>query len=95
MRPERVGLEHQAEIAELRVDEFAGRRIEHRLAADGDAAAGRALQPGDRGEHGRLAAAGRTEQRQELALADVERDPVHRGDGAEALHEVGDRKISH
>ena len=42
------------------------------LAAEQDAARGRQLEPGDHAERRRLAAAGRTEQHQELAVGDGE-----------------------
>ncbi len=38
------------------------------------------LQPGDHAQHGRLAAAGGTEQDEELARRDVQRQPVHHAD---------------
>ena len=75
VRPQRVGLEHQAEVAALGRDlELAG-AVEHRLVLDADLAAVRNLEAGDRAQQRRLAAAGRAEQRDDLALAQLHRDP--------------------
>ena len=51
------------------------------------------LEPGDAAQGRGLARAGRPEQHEELAVADVERQLVHRGHGAEAFAEPaqGDR----
>jgi len=49
------------------------------------AAGRRRLEAGDQAEAGRLARSRRTEQREELAVANVEVDVVDGGDTAEAL----------
>ena len=55
------------------------------LAVEQDAALVRRLEAGEQAQQRGLAAAGRAEQREELALEDVERQAVDRGDAAEAL----------
>ena len=54
-------------------------------AVEQDPAGGRGLEPGDHPERRRLARPGRAEHREELAVADVEIDPVDRDDVAVAL----------
>src|SRR5690606_340788 len=66
LRVERVGLKHHADAAVLR---FKPGDV---LAADENLAVGDVQQPGDAVEQGRLAATGRSEQDDELALCDVE-----------------------
>ena len=61
-------------------------------AVEQDAARVRRLEAGKQAEQRGLAAAGRAEQREELVLADVERDRVDRGRAAEALGHAVDGK---
>ena len=70
MRIERVGLEHHGDVAVLRRD------VVDQPLADADLAAGDLLQPGDHAQQGRLAAAGRADQHDELAVGDLEIDAV-------------------
>ena len=73
MREQRVGLEHQ-------VDRPLVRRQRRDVAAvEQDAPVARRLEAGEHAQQRGLAAAGRAEQREELVLADVERDAVDRG----------------
>ena len=58
------------------------------LAVHDDPALVRPVEARDEAERGRLAAARRPEQRQELALAERDVDPVQRLDGAEVPMEV-------
>ncbi len=76
MREERVVLEDDADPALLGGDGAAG--TGHDLPAQGDGARVGALEPGDEAQRGGLAAAGRAEQREDLALGDPERESVHR-----------------
>ena len=71
-----------------------GRRARHRHAVDEHGAGGRRHEAADHVEDGRLAAAGRSHDGDELALQHLERGMVHRGHlpraGAEGLREVAD-----
>ena len=61
------------------------------LAVEQDLALGRLLEAADHPQRRRLAAAGRAEQREELALADHQVDPLDRGDdAATGLEVLGD-----
>ena len=62
----------------MRRHEHAGRDIDHGPVADRDAPAVRPFEPGDAAQRRGLAAAGRAEQRHDLAGADLE---VDAGDG--------------
>ena len=89
MRIERVLLEHEREVA-------GGRRLAGDVVAgDQDRAGVRLLQAGEQAERGRLARPGRTEQHQELAVGDVEVDPVDGGHVAEVLADAPQRDLSH
>ncbi|HWJ32189.1 MAG TPA: hypothetical protein VNR59_07600 [Gaiellaceae bacterium] len=76
VRVERVVLEDHRHVARLR------RQVVHDLAADADDAAADLLEPGDHAERARLAAAGRSDEDDELAVGDVEVELVH---GARAV----------
>ena len=52
------------------------------VALEADPAVPLMVQPVDRPQRGRLAGAVRTEQRHDLAVVDVDRDPLERVDGA-------------
>ena len=71
MREHGIGLEHHIHGAAVRRD-FA-----HVLAVNIDVALGRHFEAGEHAQQGRLAAARRPEQREELAWLDVEADIVH------------------
>ena len=62
-------LKHHADV---------GARTVHRQTFHQDLAFKRHLEPGDRIEHGRLAAPGRPDDADEFTMRHVERDPVHR-----------------
>ena len=59
----------------------------HVLAVEHDAAGGRLVEAGEHAQQRRLAAAGGTEQREELALVDDQRQIV---DGDEVAEPLGD-----
>ena len=89
MRKQRVGLEDHAEAAQVR------RPVRDVGAVDQDPAGRRRHEARDEIERGRLAAAGRPEQRQELALVDREVERIHRAHGpvvARAAAELDDRR---
>ena len=91
MRPDRVGLEHHADVADVgrRHDAAAGRR--DRLARDSDLAAVGVLEAGNAPQGRRLAATRGAEQRHELALRDLERDVRDDLVGAVDLDQAFDR----
>ena len=79
MRKQRVGLEHHGRAALDR------RHSGNIFAADHDLARGRVLVARDHPQDRRLAAAGRSQQRDERPRADGERDAVDGDDVAVAL----------
>ena len=79
MRVERVGLEHHGDAALDR------RQVVDPLAADDDVAAGDILEPGDHAQQGRLAAARRADEDDELAFRDLEVDALDDFEVAERL----------
>src|SRR5262249_51910601 len=76
---QRVVLEHDADLAPIRRD------IRDPLAVDGDLAAVRHQKAGDEVEQRGLAAAGRPEQRYQLAATHQQRDVIERGNLAETF----------
>src|SRR5581483_4635231 len=76
VRPDRVRLEHHPEPALVRRHADPPLRGEEHAARDRDRPLVGRLEPRDRAQRRRLAAAGRAEQREELALVDLERDVV-------------------
>ena len=68
VRVERVALKHHGQIAETRLD------ARHVAAADQDPPRGGFLETGDQAQHGALAAPGRPEQDEQLAVGDLQRD---------------------
>jgi hypothetical protein len=72
VRPDRIGLEHHADVALVRRAVHALAGVEEHVVADRDAARGGRLEPGDAAHRAGLAAAGLPEQHHRLALADVE-----------------------
>ena len=79
MREQRVALEHHVDRPPVR------RHAGDVLAVEQDAALVGRLEAGEHAQQRGLAAAGRAEQREELALVDVERHAVDGGEAAEAL----------
>ena len=78
VRVQRVGLEHHRDVAVLRGDVVDDPR------ADRDRARRRVLEPRDHPQRRRLAGARRPDQDRELAVGDLEVQPVH---GARAVRE--------
>ncbi len=78
VRPDGIGLEHDAEFARFGRQVDPGGGVEHHLAADPDHAGIRRFQPGQAAQHRRLAAPAGAEQRGRTAFADGERNPVQR-----------------
>ena len=76
---ERVVLEHHRDVAVL------GRQVVDHPLADRDRAGADLLEPGDHAQRGRLAAARRPDQHDELLVLDHEVDVADRGDPAVAL----------
>ena len=72
MRPDGIGLEHHSDIAVIQRDVLAGRGIEHLVSADQDAPRIGRFQAGNGAQRGRLAATRRAQQREQLALDDME-----------------------
>src|SRR5262249_31361576 len=85
LRIERVGLEDHADVAILRLFP---RDVP---AVDEDLSIGHIDQACDAVEQCRLAAAGRTEQHQELAIHDVEVEMLEDGDAAEGQRKMAGR----
>ena len=81
VREERIVLEHRGHRPAVR------RHAAHVAAVHLDSALGRLVEPRDHLQRGRLAAAARADQREELALARSRGRPAHRGDVAEAALE--------
>src|SRR3989449_7747371 len=84
---QRVRLEDDAEAP------LARRHAVDHPAIEEDVAAVRRLEAGDHPERRRLAAARAADERDELARADVERQPVHRGGPGEALADVAEHDV--
>jgi hypothetical protein len=85
MRKQSVVLEHHADVAAI------GRHGDDRLPVDGDVAAGRRLEAGDHHQGRRLAGSARSQQRQEFARKDVERDAGHRSHAVIAFFQSAER----
>src|SRR5262249_51462784 len=77
VRVDRVVLEDEADLSPLRRDLRDVHLVEEERASP------RLGEPGDKAERGRLAAAGRPDDRDELAVGHLEVEVVHGRDGAE------------
>ena len=82
MREQRVVLEDRADVALVRFQMLDGCVIE------ADFAGGRVLEAGDHSESCGLAAAGRSEEREELAVVERERDGVDGEVAGEAFRDA-------
>ena len=87
VREQRVVLEDRVDVARV------GRQVLDLHAPELDAAAVGQLEAGDQPQRRRLARPGRAEQREELAVPDLERDAVDRLDLAVALDQVGQAHV--
>jgi hypothetical protein len=76
VRPQRIRLEHQPEVALLGRQLGAAGAVEYAALADVDAAQAWRLEPGDGAQQGGLAAAGRPQQRHHFAALQVHRDAL-------------------
>ena len=84
MGEEGVALEDRVDLA------LVGGEVGDVAAVEEDAAGVRLLEAGREAQHGRLAAAARAEEGEELALLDLEGDVVDGLDGAEALGDAAE-----
>ena len=75
-RHEVVELEHEADVVRAPAGELAAAELIDAAAADADLARGRLIESADEIEERRLARARRTHERDEVALGDVEIEPV-------------------
>ncbi len=89
VRVQRVALEDHGDVAVLRLD------VVDLAVPDLDRAFGRLLEPGDHAERGRLAAAGRAEEHEELLVGHLEGEVVDRGHVAEPLRDSTDGDPAH
>ena len=89
VRVERVVLEHHGDVALFR------RHVVDDALADADLSRGDVLEPGDHPQQGRLAAARRPDQDDELAVADVDVDAVNDLKRAEGLADLTDGHRRH
>ena len=90
VRVQRVVLEDHRDVALLR------RRLGDVVAADRDVAVGDVLEPGDHPQQRRLAAAGRADEHDELALVDLQVDGVDRLDAVRVdLRDLVERDPAH
>ncbi len=85
--PDRIGLEHHRDVAPMGGNVGLLQMVEDHLARDADAPGGGRLQAGDAAQRGGLAAAARTQQREELAGLDVQRHAPHGGLGRSRIGE--------
>jgi hypothetical protein len=95
VRPDRVGLEHHADLPALRCHEESPGGIADDAVTDGDAAGVVLLETGDHPERRRLAAPRGPEQGEEPTVGDRERDAVDGPHGPEALADVVDDDRRH
>ena len=82
VRVERIVLEDHGDVALGRLE------VGDVAVVEDDGAVAQPLQPGDAGERGALAAAGRPQQGQELAVGDRDVETVDGGDVAIALGQL-------
>ena len=88
VREERVVLEHRVHVP------LVGRRLRHVHPVEQDLALRRTLEAGDQAKRGRLPAARRPQEREELARGHLQVDPGDRLDFAEALDQVDELDLS-
>ena len=89
VRIEGIGLEHHGEPA------IGGSHVVDPLAVEHDVAAGGPLKAGDDAQQGRLAAAGRADEDDELAMRHLEVDLVDDAGGAERLDHPAQLELAH
>ncbi len=89
VRIERIGLKHHSHAAIGRLD------IVHALAADRKLPAGDVLEAGDHPQKRGLAAAGRADEDDQLALFHLQRNAVDDIDRTVGLADIAKSKLSH
>ena len=89
MRIEPIALEHHGDAAS------AWRHLVDGFAIDEDVTRSLLLEPGDDAKQRRLAAPGRAEQNQDLAIVGGQRDAVDRSDRSELFSDCACRDRSH
>ena len=89
VREQGVVLEHHADVAPAR------RQVDHVAPIDQDAAGGRVDEPGDDPQRRRLAAAGRSQQREKLAVADIQIERLQGNRGAVAALDPFEPDLRH
>ncbi len=90
VRPDRIGLQHDSELALRRRQIDPCRHVEHRTAGDRDQPLIGRLEAGDRAQDRGFAAAARPEQGERLARSDLERHAIDRCQVAVALAQLVD-----
>ncbi|MNR22952.1 hypothetical protein D3C85_1399390 [compost metagenome] len=95
VRPQRIRLEHQPQVALFGRNLLAGATVIDDALADGDTATLGAFQPGHRAQQRRLAAAGRSQQRHHFALAQLHRHALEHRVVAVVQVQVFYRKLNH
>ena len=95
MRPDGIGLKHQAEAALLRRNFQSRSRVKNNFAAQFDLSRIRALQAGYRSKQRRLAASGRPEESEDFSLLQLKRYPAQHRGRAELLLDFLRHQIKH
>jgi hypothetical protein len=95
VRPEGVGLEHEAAVAALGRQEAPRGGVEEDEVADADPPLVRAVEAGDGSKSRRLPAAGGAQERDELSILDREADAVDGGHVAKPLGKTFDGELRH
>ncbi|MCY1304075.1 hypothetical protein D9M70_538170 [compost metagenome] len=95
MRPERVRLKHEADIAVFRSNSQAFAAIEHRLAADTDQALLRLFKASNAAQQSRFAAARCTKQRDNGTTFGRKRGPLQNMQATEIFVNVTYNEFSH
>ncbi len=93
--PEGVALEHHPDVAAVGRDEHPAGRGGHQVLADPHLAAVGPLESGDAAQGGRLAAAARSEQRDQLAILDLQVETPQHGRVLELLAERDEPDACH
>ena len=88
IRPQGIVLEQEADLALVGRNVDAHGAVENHLVPDRDTAAGGRFQTGNHAQRGRLAAAGRAEQRHEGVVPDDEVQVLHGVEFAPALGDM-------
>jgi len=90
MRPNRIGLEHHADVPFLWLDEDVADAVVDDVIADCDLSGGRYLQAGNATQRRRLSTSARTEERHRAARFDLKAHVVDSDEVAKALCQIAD-----